>query len=58
MGNAPILRWHNGHVRLQEILVQRIHRRGGSTTAGYAYRGSYLHTPVGMKIGVEQAVEQ
>ena len=58
VGNAPVLRWYNGHVRLQKILVQHVHRRCGSTTAGDAHRGSHLHRPVCMQVGIEQTVEQ
>lgn len=58
MGNGPILRGDNGHVGLEEILVKCIHRGGGSSPTGYADGGADLHRPIGMKVGVEQPVEQ
>ena len=36
VGYAPVLRGHDGHVRLQEILVQYVNRCCGATTAGDA----------------------
>lgn len=58
VSDGPVLGWDYGHVGLEEILVEGVHSGGGSTSACYADGCAYLHGPVLVETGVEEAVEE